>query len=137
MCPQAQVAMSTKLQCLCPTSSSSSSSKRQHTLMGSRLTVLCRAHVEAITADVSGMQICSKWLTICHSFNPPPPTPLALYLCPSNPFMSLSVYASILTLSHFHPPYRPNPSNALTRFLCLSLFSRSVQRGLWAAQWRI
>lgn len=28
----------------------------------------------------------------------------------------------------------PNPSNALTRSLS---FSRSVQRGLWAAQWRI
>ena len=140
MCPQAQVAMSTRLQCLCPTSSSSSSSKRQHTLMGSRLTVLCRAHVEAITADVSRMQICSKWLTICHSFNPPPPTPLALYLCPSNPFMSLSVYASIPTLSHFNRPPIPPPQSLQRSHsfsLCLSLFSRSVQRGLWAAQWRI
>lgn len=40
--------------------------------MGSCLTV---AHVLAITADVSGMQIYSKWLTIRHSFKHPPPPP--------------------------------------------------------------
>ena len=89
-----------------------SQQRRQHALMGSRLTVLCRAHVEAITADVSGMQICSKWLTICHSFNPPPLS-LALYL---QPFMSLSVYASISLippypqcLQCFHSPVLPLP----------------------------
>lgn len=43
--------------------------QKHHSLMGSRLTVLCRAHVEAITADVSGMQICSKWLTICPPYS--------------------------------------------------------------------
>lgn len=41
--------------------------------MGSRLTVLCGAHVEAITADVSGMQISSKWVAICRSLDLSPP----------------------------------------------------------------
>lgn len=113
-----------------PLSNLQQQQQRQRALMGSRLTVLCRAHVEAITADVSGMQICSKWLTICHSFNPPPPTisaPLTLYVS-----VCLCLYLdSLLFLSPLFPP---------THSLVLSpslFFSRSVQRGLWAAQWRI
>lgn len=49
--------------------------QRQHALMASRLTVLCRAHAEANIADFSGMQISSKWLTIFHSLDPPSPLP--------------------------------------------------------------
>lgn len=85
--------------------------QRQSSLMGSRFTVLCRAHVEAITADVSGMQICSKWLTICYSFDPPPPLPTLSISSPLRLFMPLS------QASHFSsiPP-------TLSLVLSVSLF---------------
>ncbi len=105
-----------------PLSNLQQQQQRQRTLMGSRLTVLCRAHVEAITADVSGMQICSKWLTICHSFNSPPPTPLALHLCPSNP-LCLCLFIPLSPLSFISLPQ--SLQRSLIRSLLLFLQERA------------
>ena len=73
-------------------------------------------------------------------FQPPTPdSPCSLFL-PLQPF-----YVSVCLCLHpdslsFQPPPIPPPQSLQRSHsfsLCLSLFSRSVQRGLWAAQWRI
>lgn len=95
--------------------------QRQHTLMGSRLTVLCRVHEEAIIADFSGMQISFKWLTIFHSLDPPPPpTPPALYLYLSNP----------LYLCLFMPPARVFRVSLSQSLQCVHSFFPSLSPGM-------
>ena len=99
---------------------------------GKTFYVLCRAHVAAITADVSWMQICSKWLTICHSFdNPSPPCKSSWSLSlPLSPFMSLSVYASISTLSLVFLPWSLQHSHrSLSLSLSLSLSPGACRGG--------
>lgn len=102
MCPRAQAAVSTRLQWFRPPSS-----RRQLALIGCRLRVLCRAHAEAIIADVSRMQICFKWLTVSPAASPPNLPPLTLF-----------VYASVSTL--FLRIFISNPS-AHSFSICFSL----------------
>lgn len=110
MHPQAQVAARTGL---CPTSSSSG---RQHTLIGSCLIVLCSAHVEAITADVLRCRL---------ALNGQQCVILALHLCPSKLFMSLSVYISIL----WFPLQQSLQRSHLFPFIWL-FFQERVERAL-------
>lgn len=111
-----------------PLSNLQQQQQRQSTLMGSRLTVLWRAHVEAITADVSRMQICSKWLRIRQSFDLLHPSRLALYPCPSNPLcLRLCTLQSRLSSS--------NPSNALTHSFHLSLSPGACGEGFGLLSW--
>lgn len=102
--------------------------QRQLTLIGSCLTVKCRAHVLAISTDVSGRQIYSKWLTICHSFKPPSPAPPGSLSPSPSPFMSLPVYASLSQLPFFWSS-PSNPSSALTHSFHLYLVAGACREG--------
>lgn len=103
--------------------------QRQLTLIGSCLTVKCRAHVLAISADVSGRQIYSKWLTICHSLKPTSPTPPgSLSPVPVTLYVSACLCLPLLT-SFFFWSSPSDPSSALTHSFHLYLVAGACREG--------
>lgn len=104
--------------------------QRQLALIGSCLTVKCRAHVLAISADVSGRQIYSKWLTICHSFKPHSPTPPgSLSPVPVTLYVSACLCLPLST-SFFFGPLLPIPP-VLSLILSISiLLQERAERAL-------
>lgn len=103
--------------------------QRQLTLIGSCLTVKCRAHVLAISVDVSGRQIYSKWLTICHSFKPPLPDSSRLPVPrPRHPYVSACLCFPLLT-SFFFWSSPSDRSSALTHSFHLYLVAGVCREG--------